>query len=68
MGMRDAPFATVGRLVAFYVDEHNRVLPHSAFWRPDAGRDVLRDGDEVPEELEGSGWGRPRHPCRPTDQ
>jgi len=22
---------TVGRLVAFYVDEHNRVLPHSAF-------------------------------------
>ncbi|WP_157898908.1 DDE-type integrase/transposase/recombinase [Luteitalea pratensis] len=23
--------STVGRLVAFYVDEHNRVLPHSAF-------------------------------------
>jgi hypothetical protein len=23
--------ATVHRLVAFYVDEHNRVLPHSAF-------------------------------------
>ena len=23
--------ATVRRLVAFYVDEHNRVLPHSAF-------------------------------------
>jgi hypothetical protein len=22
---------TVHRLVAFYVDEHNRVLPHSAF-------------------------------------
>ena len=22
---------TVRRLVAFYVDEHNRVLPHSAF-------------------------------------
>ena len=25
--------ATVRRLVAFYVDEHNRVLPHSAFER-----------------------------------
>jgi putative transposase len=23
--------ATIRRLVAFYVDEHNRVLPHSAF-------------------------------------
>ena len=34
--------ATVRRLVAFYVDDHNRVLPHSAFLRADARRDVLR--------------------------
>ena len=36
--------ATVRRLAAFYVDEHNRVLPHAASSRPNAGRDVLRDG------------------------
>src|SRR5262245_34407319 len=33
----------VRRLVAFYVDEHNRVRPHSAFSRTNTGRDVLRD-------------------------
>ena len=28
---------------AFYVDEHNRVLPHSAFCGQTPGRDVLRN-------------------------
>ena len=32
---------TVRRLVTFYVDEHNRVLPHSAFSGANTGRDVL---------------------------
>ena len=32
---------TIRWLVAFYVHEHNQVLPHSAFLRADAGRDVL---------------------------
>ena len=39
---------TVRRLVAFYVAEHNRVLPHFGVSRPDAGRDVLRDGERDP--------------------
>jgi hypothetical protein len=40
---------TVRRLVAFYVDEHNR----AAFGvsRPDAGRDVLRHGRYGPANL-----------------
>jgi putative transposase len=37
--------ATVRRLVAFHVDEHNRVVPHSA---PDARRDVRRDRGHDP--------------------
>lgn len=32
--------STVRRLVAFYVDEHNRALPPFGVSRPDAGRDV----------------------------
>jgi hypothetical protein len=43
--------ATIRRLVAFYVHEHNHVLPHSAFSRTDAGRDVLRHGEAVATDL-----------------
>src|SRR5262249_16697074 len=42
---------TVRRLVAFYVDEHNRVLPHSAF-----------DGQTPDEMYFGTGDGGPRRP------
>ena len=48
---------TVRRLVAFYVDEHNRVLPHSAF------------RGQTPDEMyfgnRGRDTGRPEHHARP---
>ena len=43
--------ATVGRLVAFYVDEHNRILPHSAFGGQTPDEMYFGSGDEVPAEL-----------------
>ena len=43
--------ATVRRLVAFYVDEHNRVLPHSAFGGQTPDEMYYRTGDEIPAAL-----------------
>jgi hypothetical protein len=43
--------ATVRRLVAFYVDEHNRVLPHSAFDVQTADEMYFSTGDAVPADL-----------------
>ena len=43
--------ATVRRLVAFYVDEHNRVLPHSAFRGQTPDEMYFGTGDAVPAEL-----------------
>jgi putative transposase len=42
---------TVGRLVAFYVDEHNRVLPHSAFRGQTPDEMYFGTGDAVPADL-----------------
>ena len=42
---------TVRRLVAFYVDEHNRVLPHSAFHGQTPDELYFRTGDTVPADL-----------------
>jgi transposase InsO family protein len=42
---------TVRRLVAFYVDEHNRVLPHSAFRGQTPNEMYFGTGDAVPAEL-----------------
>ena len=42
---------TVRRLVAFYVDEHNRVLPHSAFHGQTPDEMYLGTGDAVPRDL-----------------
>jgi putative transposase len=42
---------TVRRLVAFYVDEHNRVLPHSAFRGQTPDEMYFGTGDAVPAEL-----------------
>ena len=42
---------TVRRLVAFYVDEHNRVLPHSAFRGQTPDEMYLGTGDAVPADL-----------------
>jgi len=43
--------ATVRRLVAFYVDEHNRVLPHSAFGGQTPDEMYFRTGEGIPAEL-----------------
>ncbi len=43
--------ATVRRLVAFYVDEHNRVLPHSAFHGQTPDEMYFGTGDAIPAEL-----------------
>ena len=42
---------TVRRLVAFYVDEHNRVLPHSAFRGQTPDEMYYGTGDTIPAEL-----------------
>jgi putative transposase len=43
--------ATVRRLVAFYVDEHNRVLPHSAFRGQTPDEMYFGTGQAVPADL-----------------
>jgi putative transposase len=43
--------ATVRRLVAFYVDEHNRVLPHAAFQGQTPDEMYFGAGDAIPAEL-----------------
>src|SRR6516162_4762282 len=42
---------TVRRLVAFYVDAHNRVLPHSAFRGQTPDEMYLGTGDGIPADL-----------------
>jgi putative transposase len=42
---------TVRRLVAFYVDEHHRVLPHSAFRAQTPDEMYFGTGDTVPADL-----------------
>jgi transposase InsO family protein len=42
---------TVCRLVAFYVEQHNRVLPHSAFQGQTPDEMYFGTGDAVPEDL-----------------
>ena len=42
---------TIRRLVAFYVDEHNRVLPHSAFRGQTPDEMYFGTGDTVPADL-----------------
>ena len=42
---------TVRRLVEFYVDEHNRVLPHSAFSGQTPDEMYFGTGDAVPADL-----------------
>ena len=42
---------TIRRLVAFYVNEHNRVLPHSAFRGQTPDEMYFGTGDAVPTDL-----------------
>ena len=41
-----------GKLVAFYVQEHNSRLPHSAFRGQTPDEMYFKAGDRIPEELE----------------
>ena len=50
---RREAIATVRRLVAFYVDEHNRVLPHSAFGGQTPDEMYFGTGDAIPADLMG---------------
>jgi hypothetical protein len=43
--------STVRRLVEFYVDQHNRMLPHSAFRGQTPDEMYFGTGDAVPEDL-----------------
>ena len=43
--------ATVRRLVAFYVEEHNCVMPHSAFRGQTPDQMYFGTGDAVPADL-----------------
>lgn len=46
--------ATVERLVAFYVDQHNKHLPHSAFQGQTPDEMYYGTGMEIPQQLEAS--------------
>jgi hypothetical protein len=46
--------ATIRRLVTFYVDEHNRLLPHSAFRGQTPDEMYFGTGDTVPADLTSS--------------
>ena len=43
--------ATIRRLVTFYVDQYNTVLPHSAFSGQTPDEMYFGDGNEVPDQL-----------------
>ena len=49
--------ATVRRLVAFYVEEHNRVLPHSAFRGQTPDEMYFGTGEAVPADLRAGATG-----------
>ena len=44
--------ASVGKLVAFYVDQHNSHLPHSAFKGQTPDEMYYGTGDDIPKKLE----------------
>jgi putative transposase len=61
--------ATVRRLVAFHVGEHNRVLPHSAFRGQTPDEMYFGTGHAIPAELESrADAARLEHALRPTDR
>jgi len=44
-------FNSVKRLTAFYIEQHNRVMPHSAFLGQTSDEIYFGTGDHVPAEL-----------------
>jgi hypothetical protein len=60
---------TIRRLVAFYVDEHNRLLPHSAFRGQTPDEMYYGTADTVPTDLtSGAAASHDGPALRPTDQ
>ena len=45
-------FAALEKLIAWYVGEHNAVIPHSAFRGQTPDEMFLGRGDRIPEELD----------------
>ena len=60
--------ATVRRLVAFYVDEHNRVLPHSAFRGQTARRGTSGRGRRLLSNSRHARAPRGELACKPTNR
>ena len=52
MWSRSTSVRTVAKLVAFYVDEHNMRLPHSAFRGQTPDEMYFDTGDPIPDELD----------------
>src|SRR5713101_1650418 len=59
---------TVRRLVEFYVQEHNRVLPHSAFRGQTPDEMYFGRGDAVPADLTAHAAAARRARVEPTDR
>ncbi len=59
---------TVRRLVEFYVQEHNRVLPHSAFRGQTPDEMYFGRGDAVPADLSARAAAARLPASRPTDR
>jgi len=59
---------TVHRLVTFYVDQHNRVLPHSAFHGQTPDEMYFGTGDPVPKDLLSRASAARRTRVKPTDR
>jgi hypothetical protein len=59
---------TVQRLVAFYVDEHNRVLPHSAFRGQTPDEMYFGTGDAIPADLTSRATAARWQAVKPTDR
>ena len=47
-------FTALGRLIGFYVEAHNTVMPHSAFEGQTPDEMFFGTGDSVPSELAGA--------------
>ena len=58
----------VRRLVAFYVEQHDRVLPHSAFHGQTPDAMYFGTGDAVPEDLLSRAAAAPHPRCRSTSR
>ena len=60
--------ATVRRLVAFYVDAHNRVLPHSAFRGQTPDEMYFGTATHSRQTWRHARPPRAWHACRPTER